>query len=72
MSLEERKFDEEKVMHQATLEHWGIENLANAREADYRDREQLNKENEQDENVQKWARERRIHRSKHSEQWFAQ
>ena len=55
MSLEERKFDEEKVMHQATLEHWGIENLANAREADYRDREQLDKENEQDENVQKWA-----------------
>jgi hypothetical protein len=43
------------MLHAATLEHWNIENLAHGREADYRDREQLDKENEQDENVQKWA-----------------
>jgi hypothetical protein len=37
------------------LEHWNIENLARGREADFRDREQLEKEQELDENVQKWA-----------------
>jgi hypothetical protein len=57
MTLEQQKFDEEKVMHAATLEHWNMENLAHGREADYRDREQLDKENLQDENIQKWAAE---------------
>jgi hypothetical protein len=55
MTLEQQKFDQEKVVHAATLEHWNMENLAHGREADYRDREQLDKENEQDESVQKWA-----------------
>jgi hypothetical protein len=55
MTLEQQKFDEEKTQHQATLEHWNMENLARGREADYRDREQLEKENEVDLNVQKWA-----------------
>jgi hypothetical protein len=55
MPLEQQKFAEEKMQHQATLEQWGVENLTHAREADYRDREQLNKENEVDLNIQKWA-----------------
>jgi hypothetical protein len=55
MSLEQQKFEEEKIQHQATLEHWNMENLAHAREADYRDRDQLEKEEEQEQNLQKWA-----------------
>jgi hypothetical protein len=55
MTLEQEKFDEEKMQHASTLEHWNLENLARGREADYRDREQLEKENEIDLNVQKWA-----------------
>jgi hypothetical protein len=55
MSLEERKFDEEKTQHSATLEHWNLENLARARETDYRDRDQLEKEEAQEENVQRYA-----------------
>ena len=55
MGLEEQKFDEEKMQHKAALEQWNIENLMHGREADYRDREQFLKENEQDANVQEWA-----------------
>jgi len=55
MTLEQQKFDEEKMQHASTLEHWNLENLARGREADYRDREQFEKENEIDLNVQKWA-----------------
>ena len=55
MSLQEQKFAEEKTEHAATLEHWNITNLLHGREADYKDREQLEKENEVDLNVQKWA-----------------
>jgi hypothetical protein len=55
MTLEQQKFDEEKMQHASTLEHWNLENLARGREADYRDREQLQKENETDLNIQKWA-----------------
>lgn len=55
LSLDQQKFDEEKMQHAATLEHWNLENLNHGREADYRDREQLEKENEVDLNVQKWA-----------------
>jgi hypothetical protein len=54
-SLEERKFDQQQMMDSATLEHWNSQNLANAREADYRERDQLLKENDQDANIQKWA-----------------
>jgi hypothetical protein len=55
MSLEERKFDEGKTQHAATLEHWNLENLARAREADYKDRDQLEKEEAQEENVQRYV-----------------
>jgi len=57
MSLEERKFQEEQMQNKAQLEHWNLENLARGREADYRDRDQLLHENEQDANIQKWAAE---------------
>jgi hypothetical protein len=57
LSLEQQKFKEEQALHAATLEHWNIESLAHGREADFKDREQLQKENEQDENIQKWASE---------------
>jgi hypothetical protein len=57
LTLEQQKFDEEKTIHAATLEHWNIEQLMHGREADFKDREQLDKENEQDENIQKWASE---------------
>jgi hypothetical protein len=53
MTLEQQKFDEEKMQHAAAAEHWNIQNLLSEREADYRDREQLEKENEIDLNVQK-------------------
>jgi len=39
----------------ATLEHWNITNLMHGREADFKDREQLEKENDVDLNVQKWS-----------------
>jgi hypothetical protein len=55
MSLEQQKFEEEKMQHAAAAEHWNIQNFLSEREADYRDREQLEKENEMDLNVQKWA-----------------
>ena len=55
MSLEERRFKQEQIEHQATLEHWNMENLARGREADYRDREWLQREQAQDNDVQKWA-----------------
>ena len=55
MGLEESKFEEEKAVHAGQMEQWNIQNLMAGREADYRDREQLLKENEQDANVQKWA-----------------
>lgn len=55
MSLEQQRFEEERTQHRAQLEQWNLENLARGREADYRDRDQLLKENEQDANVQKWT-----------------
>lgn len=55
MTLEQQKFGEEQIQHQATLEQWNVENLMHGREADYRNREQLEKENEADLNIQKWA-----------------
>lgn len=54
-NLEQDKFKEEKAMHQSALEHWNMENLAREREADFKDREQLEKENGQDLDIQKWA-----------------
>jgi hypothetical protein len=54
-NLEQDKFKEEKTMHASALEHWNMENLAHEREADLKDREQLEKENEQELNIQKWA-----------------
>ena len=55
MGLEEQKFEEQQAEHAASIEQWNIQNLMAGREADYRDREQLLKENEQDANIQKWA-----------------
>lgn len=55
MSLEEQRFKEEQAQHQATMAHWELENIGRAREADFRDRDQLMQENKQDENVQEWA-----------------
>lgn len=55
MTLEEQKFAEEKTQHAATLEHWNLENLARGREADYKNREWLEKEEAQEENVQRYA-----------------
>jgi len=57
MSVEEQRLAEEKSQHAATLEHWNLENLARAHEADYRDREDLLQENRQDADIQKWAAE---------------
>lgn len=55
MSLEQAKFNEEKQQHQATLEHWNLEDLARAREVDYRDRRELEEEEAQEENLQRYA-----------------
>lgn len=55
MSLEQNKFNEQKIQQQATLEHWNMENLAHAREADFHDREELEKEQGQEDNLQKFA-----------------
>jgi hypothetical protein len=54
-TLDEQRAQDEHIAHAATLEHWNLESLARARESDYRDREQLEKEEVQDENIQKWS-----------------
>ena len=55
MSIEQQRADDEMKMHAAQMEQWNLESLARAREADYRDRDQLEKEQSQDDNLQKWA-----------------
>jgi len=55
LSLEEQRAQDEHLLHAATLEHWNLESLARSRESDFRDREQLEKEEVQDENIQKWS-----------------
>jgi hypothetical protein len=55
MTLEQAKFNEEKQQRQATLEHWNLEDLARAREVDYRDRRELDEEEAQEENLQRYA-----------------
>jgi len=55
MTIEQQRADDETKMHAAQMEQWNLESLARAREADYRDRDQLTKEQEQDDNLQKWA-----------------